>query len=243
MLAILGVHMQSRQGRRRECGKLLCAVTFVVITACTLLRASLPKVAGTETGRLAVMRGENQTRDTVILGSLWMTVATGPLSSQSSSYLAEVLEHRGAAWKYKPNTELRIIDQKKRVIFVDRGDESLLYMFPLIPMGNLLATVWQTGDSLGHVKVYLLKGDSARLVFDNGSQFNPQFIEASESSPNPFVLLDRSNETGAIARPTETEIWQWNPAAKKFTLRATVPVAQKFGALAKLQSAPKGKSP
>ncbi|MGH9328160.1 MAG: hypothetical protein ACRD2B_15940 [Terriglobia bacterium] len=108
-------------------------------------------------------------------------------------------------------------------------------MFPLIPLGNLFATVWEAGDSLGHVKVYLLSGDSVRKVFDNGSRFNPQFIEASESTPNPIVLLDRSNETGAIARPTQTEIWQWNSRTSKFVLRATVPVGQKFIALAKLE--------
>lgn len=224
-----------------HCYPLLCAVAFAVIASCIVLTASAQQGRAMGAGGHAAMRSEKRTGKTITLGSLWMTIASGPRSNQWSSYLVEVLDHHGPTWKYKPNVELRIIDQKNRVIFVDRGDQPLLYMFPLIPMGNLLATVWQTGDSLGHVKVYQLIGNSARVVFDNGSQFNPQLIESNESSPNPFVLLDRSNETGSIARPTKTEIWEWVPAAGRFILRATVPVAKKFTALAKLQSQAKRK--
>lgn len=233
--------MRSEQSRRHEREKLLGTVAFAVIAACSVLVAFPRQVRVTKWGGQISLRGEKRTAETVTLGSLWMTIARGPRSNQWSSYLVEVLDHHGSTWKYKPNVELRIIDQKNRVIFADRGDQPLLYMFPLIPMGDLLATVWQTGDSLGHVKVYRVIGGRARVVFDNGSEFNPQFIEESESSPNPFVLLDRSDETGAIARPTKTEIWEWNPAAGKFILRATVPVAQKFEALAKLQSETKSK--
>ncbi len=152
-------------------------------------------------------------------------------------YLVEALDYGSIGF---PQGELRVTDlDRGKVILVDHDVNYFLYMFPLAPdsvsgSAGLLATVWGSGDSQGGVKIYLLKGDSVKVVFYNGSRFSPQFIAASATEPKPVVLLGRySGGVGAIM-PTETEIWQWDPRSEKFMIRDTVPVAQKFAALARV---------
>ena len=113
--------------------------------------------------------------------------------------------------------------------------------FIIFSAQGLLATVWISSDGEVSEKVYFLNGDSAKVVLYDSSRFNPQFIAAGQCIPNPIALVDQSDQTGGTARPTKTEIWEWNPEAKKFILRTTVPVAQKFAALANLPSEAKGK--
>lgn len=127
------------------------------------------------------------------------------------------------------------VDQRK-VILVDRSIYGFLYMAPVEPGGNLMATVWGTGTGYRGVKVYRLRPDSASVVFDKWSNFTPQIIEANGSTPNPAILLDQGREVrGSEVVPTETRIWLWNSPSEKFVLRATVPAGQKLDALAKLE--------
>lgn len=194
--------------------------------------ATCQEARGTGTGRAVKMWAALQKQKTTIRGSLQMAGCDVYPARPCTEYLIEALEFH---WKGLRPNELKVTDlTRHRVILVDRDVEFFLYMSPLVPSGSLVATVWGTGTGYRSVRVYRLEPRSARLVFDNWSSFPPQLIVVSESTADPIILIDRSDETGAIARPTKTEISQWNPAAKKFILRATVPVGQRFTALARI---------
>lgn len=215
--------MQPLQAAISGSSLVIVAVAFIFTSAAH----SMPAIAKTA-ARMANPK---------VLGSMRFAPCYGHPTHPCRQYLVEALDYGSRSI---PQVELRVTDlDRNKVILVDRDVDYFLYMFPLAPdsdssSAGLLATVWGSADSQGGVKVYLLNGDNVKVVFYNGSRFSPQFIAASTSEQDPIVLLDRySGGVGAI-RPTETQIWQWDPTADKFMLRATVPVEQKFIALAKL---------
>lgn len=147
--------------------------------------------------------------------------------------LVQAFEYR---WDGLRPNELKITDlDRHKVILVDRNVGGFIYMLPLDYDMDLLATVWASADSNGGVKVYSLNGNRVEVVFENGSRFDPQFIAANEATPIPLILLDRYiGGIGEIA-PQETEIWRWDAAKEKFHLATTVPVGERFEAVAKIE--------
>jgi len=216
-----------------------CAAVLLLATlAAASAFCQQARDAGTKSGAAgwAALRNQKPT----VVGSLRMADCNGYPGKPCREYLVQALQYH---WKELRPNELKVTNlDRHRVILVDRDVDGFLYMLPLYPSGNLLATVWISGDGSGSVKIYRLDGDFVRVIFYDGSKFTPQLIEGSESTPNPVILLDRGYVMrGNAILPTDTEIWQWNPAAEKFVLRATVPVEQRFAALAKLEHEAKKK--
>jgi YVTN family beta-propeller protein len=167
-----------------------------------------------------------------VLGSLNLTNCGKDFNSPCTWYLVEVLEYRRTN---KPPTELTVTDiARDKVIFVDDDVAYPVCMIPLDPQDGLLATSWRAPTSGGFAKVYQFNGDSVKVVFREPSKFPTQFIQ-SDGTSSPFVLINHGREMrGDMILPTVTDIWQWDPTAGKFTLRADVPITQKYASLARV---------
>lgn len=213
--------MQSRlENRRRSYSALPLMLLLALLT-------SVPAFCQ-RSGVSAALRNEKP----ALIGSLYMAHCN-PYTSICRNYLIQAFEYDRK--ELRP-FELKITDlNRHKVILADRFSNVLGYMFPLNPdEGTLLATVWGSATLNGIVRVFHLHDDSAKLVFYNSSRFSPQFIQASAGMANPIILLDRySGGVGAFV-PTDAEIWQWVPAARKFVLRSTVPFSRRFVTLARI---------
>lgn len=233
---ILGVPM--RRLRLTSQGKSVVGLCLLVLAELTSASAFCSRGGVAEAESMAAVWRDLRGAKPTVRGSLRLDTCGWSSTPSCGAYLIQALEYH---WKDLRPNELEVTDLRRhRVIFADRDVDFFLYMFPLAPdsvpsSAGLLATVWGTGTTNGVVRVYLLEGDSVKVVFYRGSRFTPQFLAANESRTNPVILLYRySGGVGAMI-PTDTEIWQWSPGTEKFVLRATVPVGQRFEALAKLE--------
>lgn len=229
--------MNRQQNLKRKLGNLVIAVGVSLFLSLPIPAPAASQRGGRAPDANGAKSGSTiQKQKTTVIGSLTMVYCSGYSSQSCQQYQIQALTYR---WRKVDPEELKITDlEQHKVILVDRNVGSFVYMFPLgfnsvSRSAGLLATVWVTPDGHSLVKVYLLHGEQAKIVLFNSSRFSPQFIEESELTPNPVILLDRSNETGAVARPTKTEIWEWNPKKEKFLLRTTAPAAQRFAILGK----------
>jgi YVTN family beta-propeller protein len=162
-----------------------------------------------------------------ILGALRTTVCSDYQSIRCTEYLIQALDYH---WQDRPPTALTVKDLgRNKVILVDHDVGHYLGTIPLNSTGDLLATVWEEGTG-EVIRVYRLDGDNVTLVFNEGTKFDPQFIEGES-----IILINRGREIrGDFILPTITEIWKWDPSTHKFALRATVPITEKFATVASI---------
>lgn len=236
--------MLQRQGTNRRQQYLISAIKTTLLVLALAISAFCQNTGPHTDEKAANVWAQLQNAKGTVRASLVMENCAGYTDTPCVEYLIEALQYR---LEGLTAAEIKITDvERRRVIFVDRSLNAFLYMLPLAPgsvsnSAGLLATVWGSGDSIGGVKVYLLSGDNVRVVLYNGSRFSPQFIQATEGMSNPVVIMDRGyTMRGGTANPVgpfpkDSEIWQWNPATEKFELSETVPVDEKFSALAKLE--------
>lgn len=127
--------------------------------------------------------------------------------------------------------EIRITEVEEghtRVIYKSREQDEFLYMFPLNGNETLLATVWSTATT-PTVRIFHISNNKVELVMNNASvNAMPQFVQGGDGAAELVMLGRGRTMQGNLISATREQIWQWDKAADKFILRATVPYALRW---------------
>jgi hypothetical protein len=162
-------------------GKRLTAFLIVVLLVSSAAGASKPAFAlSLHTGETAATEVANRgpapakVKPTV-MGALRTTVCSDYQSVWCTEYLIQALDYH---WQHRPPAALTVTDLgRNKVIFVDHDVYQYVEnMIPLTSSGDLLATIWEAGTG-NVIRVYRLDGDNVTLVFNEGTKFDPQFID------------------------------------------------------------------
>lgn len=211
----------TRQRRHLECLFLAQAVTLLAALTGSLVFAQKAKELTPEQGKEVFQEalGARHRTKPELVASLLLYAPSHLLTS----YWVDITNDHSPD---RPPREIRITERKdgRSTLLYDRREQDMfLYMFPLDVDQRLLVTVWSSATT-PTIRIFHISDGRVKLVMENASVNDaPQFIQGSVGMGG-IVLLGRGRQMrDNLILPTREQIWQWDSAADKFILRATVP--------------------